>query len=123
MPPTTRTRSPGAANDGTSATTPERMTYVLKAGYLEVLAGDDPALRNPRTHAPMPTTICIAAGLDRGTFHDLWRGNATLTPVIQGSLVALLQRRGYSEPAAREALFEHVTVSEAAARIREPVPV
>lgn len=118
MPPTTRT--PGDAHDSADTAIPERMTYVFKKGYLEALAGDDPALRD-QAGAPRLTAICTAAGLDRATLHQIKRGNATLTPVNQGSLVALLERRGYTEDAARAALFERVPLAEAADRMREAV--
>jgi len=118
MPPTTRRRN-GA--DTGPRTIPERMTYVFTDDYLDVLAGDDPRLRNLATGAPSPTKICIAARLDRTTLNQIERGIASLTATTQGSFVALLESRGYSEDTARKALFRRVTVTEAAARSRRTV--
>lgn len=120
MPPTTRSHSD--ADNGTSTTIPERETYIFEDDYLEVLAGAVESLRNQRTGKPRPTVIAAAAGLDRTIFHQIESGRATLSPITQACLVALLERRGYSEAGARKALFKRVTVAEAHARTRKPVP-
>jgi hypothetical protein len=111
MSTSTRARPPAAE---TRAVEPH--TYVFKPGYLEILAGDDPALRDPRTGAPIATLISVAVGLERSTLTPS-RSAAMPSATTQGSVVAfLVHRRGYSEREARDALFEHVPLREAQLR-------
>lgn len=85
-----------------------RVTYIPRDGWLEILAGENPALL--RGDKPMATVISQAAGLDRTTLTRIINGQGTLTPQIVDALTRFLEvYRGYSEAEAREALFERVT--------------
>jgi hypothetical protein len=129
MPPTTRSRyAPAAAgtvaDDKDTPATPvfERKVYILKPDWLEVLAGDDPALRNPRDGMPMATVISAAAGLDRTALTQVKRGKSSGTGTVMGALINFLESyRGLTAEQARAALFDYVTQSEADERARQVV--
>lgn len=94
----------------------EPHTYVFRPGYLNLLAGDDPALRDTRTGEPMPTAISAAAGLERSTLSQNKRNSVGPSTVTQGSLVALLASRGLGKQEAHDQLFEHVPLRVAQVR-------
>jgi hypothetical protein len=128
MPPTTRSRctpaAAGTAAGGDAPATPafERRVYVLRPDWLEVLAGDDPALRNPRDGMPMATVISAAAGLDRTALTQVKRGKSSGTGIVMGALVNFLESyRGMTAEQARAALFDYVTQCEADERARQDV--
>ena len=83
----------------------DRQTYALKEGWLEILAGDNPDLRNG-DGKPMATVISAAAGLDRTRLTRVMSGQYAITTEIMGSLINFLMvYRGYTEEGARAALF------------------
>lgn len=102
-------RSPDAA--------PEPKVYVLKEGWLEVLAGDDPDLRTrpvppAQRGEPLITVISRAAGLDRTLLSQINSNRWGLSLRVMGALVTFLEvRRGMSEEQARDALFARVPAS------------
>jgi hypothetical protein len=90
----------------------DRHTYVPTADWLEILAGDNPHLRD-NNGKPMVTVIGAAAGLERTKLTRIVNGGG-LSVAVMGSLVNFLMTyRGYTEEGARKALFVKVT----------PVPV
>ena len=92
-----------------------RQTYVLKPDWLEVLAGDNPRLRDG-DGVPMVTVISTAAGLDRSRLSRVRKGEYALTTEVSASLVNfLVTYRNYTEDTARAALFERSALAGAAA--------
>jgi hypothetical protein len=88
----------------------ERQIRILRDDWLEVLAGDNPHLRNPVTGKPRTTTISAAAGLDRTSLTRIENGQNGLTLAIADALVRFLREyRGFSADEADTALFERVT--------------
>jgi hypothetical protein len=118
--PKPRTR--GCADGGEGrAGAPEPKVYVLKDGWLDVLAGDDPSLRT-RGGRPMASVISALAGLDRTHLGQVDSRRLALSLKVMEALITFLEaRRGMTEEQARAALFDYVTQSEAAKRARQAV--
>jgi hypothetical protein len=92
----------------------DRVAYIPKPGWLEILAGDNPDLRNGDGR-PMATVIGAAAGLDRTTLAKVINGRGPLTAQIVDALTRFLEvYRGYTEAEARDALFQRVTAEAVA---------
>lgn len=92
-----------------------RVTYTPKPDWLEILAGDNDDLRNPRDGKPMVTIISAAAGLDRTALTKVINGQGPLTPQIADALTHFLEvYRGYTEAEARNALFQRVATAAVA---------
>lgn len=91
--------------------------YVPRDGWLELLAGDDPALRDSRGR-PLPTVISTAAGLDRTRLPHVVNGRLSLTANIMAACASLIERRLGIEPSldTERTLFIRVPAAEAAAR-------
>jgi hypothetical protein len=114
-------RGPAADSAGPDAAL-EPKVYVLKDGWLEVLAGDDPALRTRGSGRPMATVISAAAGLDRTHLGQVESKRLALSLKVMEALVTFLEvYRGLTEEQARAALFDYVTQSEADLRARQAV--
>lgn len=85
----------------------DRHTYVPTTDWLEVLAGDNPHLRDA-AGKPMVTVISTAAGLERTKLLRIANGGG-LSVSVMGCLVNFLMTyRGYTEETARKALFVKV---------------
>lgn len=108
-------RRPRVPDWDPSAPALDRQTYTPKAGWLEILAGDNADLRNPRDGKPMVTVIGTAAGLDRTRLTRIQSGQCGLTAEVMASLANfLVAYRGYTEADARDALFQRVTAEAVA---------
>jgi len=113
--PGSGTDAPRAGGQDTGARVLEPKVYVLRENWLEVLAGDDPALRS--RGKPSATVISAMAGLDRTHLTQVKNGQLSLSLKIFGALVHFLEEyRGLTEEQARRALFERVTRAEAERR-------
>lgn len=113
--------APRTAGDSAASRVLDPKVYVLRDDWLEVLAGDDPALR--RNGKPSATVISAMAGLDRTHLTQVKNGQLSLSLKIFGALVHFLEEyRGLTEEQARAALFERVTRSEAERRAAQAVP-
>lgn len=111
MPPTARIQRHMARTDGAAAAAP--WVYVLKDDWLEVLAGDDAALRGA-DGTPMATIISVEAGLDRTHLTQVKNGQLKLSLKVFAALVNFLESsRGFTEEQARAALFDRVPQAHA----------
>lgn len=114
-------RNPGTSRRRTADWQPtspalDRHTYVPTADWLEILAGDNPHLRDA-SGRPMVTVISTAAGLERTKLLRIVNGGGLSAPVM-GSLVNFLMTyRGHSEESARKALFVRVTPDSVGAAV------
>jgi hypothetical protein len=118
--PKPRTRGCTVGDEGPSAA-PEPKVYVLKKGWLDVLAGDDPSLRT-RSGSPMSSVISTLAGLDRTHLGQIRNRRLALSLKVMEALITFLEvRRDLTEEQARAALFDYVTQSEAEERARQVV--
>jgi hypothetical protein len=82
--------------------------YVPRENWLEVLAGDDPTLRDP-TGKPMITVIGAAAGLSKTALVQIQLKNNGVGHKTMGALTDFLKATGrFTEAEALEALFERV---------------
>ena len=87
----------------------DRQTFVTTDNWLEVLAGNNPHLRNSAGD-PKPTTIAVAAGLSYTSLTRVANGEIGLSVETVASLINfLVTHRRYTEDAARKALFRRVT--------------
>jgi hypothetical protein len=94
----------------------DRHTYIPTADWLEILAGDNPHLRDGN-NKPMVTVISTAAGLERTKLKRIVDGGG-LSVSVMGCLVNFLMTyRGYTEESARKALFVKVTPVPAGAAV------
>jgi len=92
----------------------DRQTYILKPGWLDILAGGNPDLRNAEGK-PLVTIISTAAGLDRSRLTRVAKGEYALTTEVMASLANfLVAYRGYTDAEARDALFQRVTAEPVA---------
>jgi len=98
-----------------------RKMYVLQSDALEILAGDEPALRTRSTGKPNASAISLAAGLDSTTLLQIVNGQIGLSIWVKAALTDLLMQRGHSRADAENALFDLVDVREPAATPRKAV--
>lgn len=96
-----------------------RKMYVLQSDALEVLAGDDPALRRA-DGKPNYENISVAAGLDPTTIWRIMTGKIGLSVWAMAALTDFLMCRGYTRTGAEAALYDLVDREDVPAR-REAV--